>query len=350
MSHLQVSIIGAGISGLVLGRCLLQRGVSATLFEKAKNSPRRNDYGITLHSSSYNALLKVLDLDETTFRHKIAVDSETGGGGKLGVNEHSSFRANRQRFEQLLCEGLDVRWEHEFEEVKRDGGGPVTVCFTNGQQHTSSILVGADGPHSKVRSLISANTKLQVLPFATYNGKRQVSASDFEAKFVPAMQDRCAIERRVSNALLQISISNRSKEEVSISYTYSRPAMEGTDDQLYRPERSKDAAREMPEALFAEIDQLRDEMEEPFESVFVAEAMRNDRLLNWLMRSLHLNAAGTLGDAANTGVVLLGDAVHSEPIIGGQGQSIVLPTCAPAANEKQAPMWQSRMESSWQNG
>lgn len=322
MSQLQVSIIGAGISGLVLGRCLLQRGLQPVLFEKARNSSRRNDYGITLHSSTYGPLLKVLDLDEKTFRQRVAVDAATGGLGNLGSKERSSFKANRNRFEQLLSEGLDVRWEHEFEKFEgssSDGKESRTIHFKDGKKHSSSILVGADGPHSQVRSHIVADTKLQILPFATYNGKRRVNAAEFEEKFAPAMQDQCVIEQRVSGALLQISINDRKEDQVSISYVYSRPARKDTDDQLYRPDRSKDAAKEMPEAFFQEIEHLKSELQEPFESVFDVEALRKDRLLNWLMRSLHLNAE-TLGDAAGTGVVLLGDAVHAEPILGGQGR------------------------------
>lgn len=314
MSQLQVSIIGAGISGLVLGRCLLQRGLQPVLFEKARHSPRRNDYGITLHSSTYGPLLKVLGLDDTTFRQRVAVDSANGGLGLTDAKERSSFRANRNRFEQLLAEGLDVRWEHELESLNQH-----SLHFKNGKSHSSSVLVGADGPHSQVRNLIGVDAKLQVLPFATYNGKRRVSSTDFQTKFAPAMQGRCAIEQRVSDALLQISINDRTSEEVSISYTYSRPAREG-DDQLYRPERSKDAAKQMPEAFFQELKQVGFDLEEPYKSVFDVETLRKDRLLNWLMRSLHLPTE-LLSDAAKDGVVLLGDAVHAEPILGGQGQS-----------------------------
>lgn len=329
MSQFQVSIIGAGISGLVLGRCLLQRGVPTVLFEKARSSPRRNDYGITLHSSTYGPLLKVLDLDEKTFRQRVAVDSAIDGLGSLGSKERSSFKANRSRFEQLLSEGLDVRWEHEFEKVESssaNGKGSQTVYFKDGKKQGSSVLVGADGPHSQVRSLLAADAKLQILPFATYNGKRRVSTAEFDEEFASAMQDRCVIEQRVSDALLQISINDRNQDQVSINYVYSRPARKDRDDQLYRPDRTKDAAKEMPEEFFEEVDQLKTELQEPFKSVFNAEALRKDRLLNWLMRSLHLNAE-TLSDAAKAGVVLLGDAVHAEPILGGQGRSLFARLC-----------------------
>jgi 2-polyprenyl-6-methoxyphenol hydroxylase-like FAD-dependent oxidoreductase len=324
MSQLQVSIVGAGTAGLVLGRCLRHLGIPAVLFEKSRNSPHRNNYGITLHAQTYRPLLQILGLDETGFKRRVAVDAQVGGTGRVGSgsSSESSFRANRSRFEGLLAEGLDVRWESEVEDVKFGSSeGSVTLGLKNGEKQSSTIVVGADGPHSIVRSFMRNGVELKVLPFATYNGKRRVSSDEFEKTFATAMGERNAIEQRSGDALLQISVNDRDEKEVSLSYTYSRsPRSNKNDDKLYRPERSKDAAREMPEELFTELEEVTGKLEEPFRIIFNADAVRKDRLLNWLMRSLHLNVE-QLRQAAEGGVVLLGDAVHAEPILGGQGRS-----------------------------
>ncbi|SMY28117.1 unnamed protein product [Zymoseptoria tritici ST99CH_1A5] len=326
MSQPKIIIIGAGTAGLVLGRCLHHRGIPAILLEKAKNSPHRNNYGITLHAQTYRPLLKVLGLDETNFRRKVAVDSPVGGTGRISRHDsgEGDFRANRGRFEGLLAEGLDVRWESEVEDVKFGGPEGVTVGLKGGEKQTSKIVVGADGPHSRVREAVVKGVELKILPFATYNGKRRISPEEFEKTFAAAMGDGNTLEQRVGDALLQISISDRDEKEVSLSYTYSRPPRSNKGaDKLYRPERPKTGAREMPEELFVELEGLAGKLEEPFRSIFDADAVRKDRLLNWLMRSLHLDV-GQLREAAKGGVVLLGDAVHAEPILGGEGANVAI--------------------------
>lgn len=335
MSALPISIVGAGISGLVLGRCLLHRGIQAVIFEKSRHSTHKNNHAITLHAHSYRPLLQILNLDEPAFKQRVAVDAGVGGEGRLSSStaESSSgisFRANRARFEQLLGEGLDIKWEHEVDSVSlaSSAESPVRLQLKNGETHPSSVVVGADGPHSLVRDSISKETTdsmaLKVLPFATYNGRRDLTPREFDDGFAAAMHGTNVLEQRVADAFLQISVSDRTSEKVTLSYTYSRPARNGVDP-LYRPRRSKTAAKEIPEELFSELGRLQDELQGPFRIVFGGDAMRNDRLLNWLMRSapqpLRLEQ---WAEAARGGIVLLGDAWHAEPILGGHGANLAI--------------------------
>ena len=114
-----ISIVGAGIAGLTLGRALLHRGIPSILYERGTSKPRLN-YAITLHSTAYQPLLELLDLDLNAFRNRVAVDTEDGGAGSGSQRAHlathkglydtqASFRANRVKLDQLLREGLDIR-------------------------------------------------------------------------------------------------------------------------------------------------------------------------------------------------------------------------------------------------
>ena len=319
----QISIIGAGLSGLVLGRCLLQHGIRSIIYEKdpARSGLARYGYGITLQSSAYAPLLKYLDLDDQEIQRRLAVDSAVSGAGRLSSKESgdAEFRANRQRLEQLLREGLDIRWEHPLTGIKSESSTNI-LDFRNAHQTKSSVVVSAEGPHSEIRKHISPSTDFRILPYAVYNGKRRLARETFDKEYSPHMKHATVIERRDSQKLMQISINNRTNEMVSISYTYSRPARQS--DPIFNPDRPNSGAKDIPQALFDEVAAL-ENLQGPFKDVFDAEKMRQDRLLNWLMRSVMVGRQG-LEEAAGKGILLMGDAAHSSPILGGNGANAAI--------------------------
>ncbi|KAK5124700.1 hypothetical protein LTR85_001413 [Meristemomyces frigidus] len=303
MSQRPVCIIGAGISGLVLGRCLLHRDIPAVIYERdtLHQATNRHTYGITLHRSAYEPLLNVLGLEESVFRRKVAVDASIGGNGYVS-SEHDEtiLRANRRWLEVLLREGLDVRWEHELAGFipLQDSSHGIVVGFTNGLEAQGSLVVGADGPRSRVRHAVSPASEFKILPYAVYNGKRRISRAEFDAKFAAHLDEVNVIEHRIGETLLQISLNDVNETLASINYVYSRP-------------------NAIPEELFDEVGLLT-ELAQPFSNIFQVEAMRHDRLLNWLMRSVLVPRAD-LHSAAASGIVLLGDAAHHAPVLSSMG-------------------------------
>lgn len=318
MAQQQISIVGAGISGLVLGRCLLSRGINAVLYERDKSGVRYG-YGITLRASAYRPLLSVLGWDEDAFRNRVAVDGPVGGRGKEDFPNEKDivFRANRMRLEELLREGLDVRWEHKLSGLNTTANG-ISLEFGNDQKADTQIVVGTDGVHSQVRKIVSPKSDFNILPFTVYNGKRRLDPSTYEKQYAPYLKDINIISQRIGSTSLQISVNEVTPEKASISYTYSRPAQQPTDnDPLFRPTRSISGATQIPSELYAEVDALQD-LEEPFKSVFNSEAMKDDRILNWLMRSILVHQAKS-ENAAEDGIALLGDSFHHGPILGSNG-------------------------------
>ncbi|KAI5359020.1 Putative FAD-binding domain, FAD/NAD(P)-binding domain superfamily [Septoria linicola] len=357
----RISIIGAGIAGLTLGRCLQNKGIQSTIFEKARQSTSRNSYGITLHSKFYQPLLKVLDLDETAFRKRIAVDAGIGGtgrvsGGKDAAPDSRSFKANKNLFEALLAEGLEVKWEHELTSVEPLPGA-VELDFKNHNRHASTFVIGADGPHSQVRRTILPNADFTILPYATYNGKRRISRADWDREFAPAFNGGAVVEQKINGTLLQISLNSINDEEASVNYVFSRAAKRsGEGDALFRPKREKTEAKDTPEELFTEVQALSNQLSGPFATIFHSDAMKKDRLLNWLMRSLPINTSN-LTKQAEEGIVLIGDAVHAEPILGpglGANESIedaiALAEVLDAGKEVKLNKLYDRRGQAWQTG
>ena len=270
MAQQPISIIGAGIGGLTLARCLLKHGIPAVLYERIRSTPwPRHSYSITLHASSYRPLLKVLDIDERTFKRRISVDGAIGGSGKInpralvrpGDVDADSFRAHRGKLERLLCEGLDVQWDHAVEKVEESSSG-LSLYFKGGQKLESHCVIGVDGPHSNTRTSLSPNTALEVLPFVAFNGRRKVKRFLFDGVYAPHMKDSNIIELMRGEVVMNISIIEQLEDQVSISWVYSRPAHSPTDP-LYRPNRPLSGATDIPNEFFDEIGAL-ENLEQPF--------------------------------------------------------------------------------------
>jgi 2-polyprenyl-6-methoxyphenol hydroxylase-like FAD-dependent oxidoreductase len=323
MAQPTISIVGAGIGGLTLGRCLLQRGIKTVLYEKASSSPRHT-YAITLQHSSYVPLLQNLGIDESTLRARIAVDAAVGGVGRVAVAnglENSAFRAHRGRLEELLKEGLEIKWEHTLKQIGQESDGRLSLHFENGQRISSDVVISVEGPHSQIRKQYLPQRDPEVLPYVAYNGKRKLDRSTFDAIYLPVMRDQNVIECRQNDVNMCISTNDVNEKTVSISWVYSRPAR-GESDALHKPDRSNAAAKEIPEAFFQEIGALRD-LTRPFQDVFDADKLKKERILHWLMRSL-LVPVNELQELEKKGIWIMGDAAHAEQIIGGNGANAAI--------------------------
>jgi 2-polyprenyl-6-methoxyphenol hydroxylase-like FAD-dependent oxidoreductase len=315
MTNRTISIIGAGLSGLTLSRCLKSHGIPATLYERTY-SPAQHGYGITLYASTYTPLLKVLGVDERAFKRRVAVDAGVGGYGRISENRGQCFRANRGKLEAWLREGLDVRWEHALENVERGtGSGTTTSHFANGEEVESDVVVGADGIHSAIRRAVLPDSQLAILPYVVYNGKRKIDRAEFEEKIAPHLKGENVVNGRKGDARVTVSVNDYTEDKVSVSWTHSRPSR-GMGDSLHQPGRGLSGATIIPDELFHELDAL--DLPQPFATTFEPQMLRKDRILHWLMRTALVPKA-ELQDLARDGIVLMGDAAHAQPIVGGNG-------------------------------
>lgn len=323
MSPPQVTIIGAGLSGLTLGHCLKHKGISATIYDRA-TSNRLSNSGITLNSSTYQPLLSILRLDEPAFREKLAVDSQNGGSGRLSVqvSSHNSFRCHRGRLEALLGHSQNINWDKRLKDI--DISAPsqrITAQFEDGISLDSECIIGCDGPHSTTRQSLVDEIKLKVLPYVVFNGRRRLSNAEYMNNLHAYLLDSVLLKTRVGDILLEISLSDDIGSHVDVSYTYSRPARDGNDC-LHKPTRAIAGATEIPEEFFGELDAL-SSLEPPFAYIFDADNVRDDRVLHWLMRSVMPNS-NEVEQLAERGVVFIGDAAHATPILGGEGANMAI--------------------------
>lgn len=334
MSLSPIIIVGSGLAGLTLGRSLRQKGIPAIIYTHPATPSRCYD-SVTLRSSTYRKLLPLLELNENTFRQKVAVDSSGGGRGRLSStylatdssdgDTSTSFRCNRWKLDLLLREGQNIQWKNTVTNVEISPQSRVVTATLRQGERTervdSQLLVACDGPHSVTRQTLSPTTKLKVLPYVVFNGKRRYSHAEYRKTLAPYLQDSVVIQTRRGDALLGISLSENSKTNITVSYTYSRPVKDGH-DLLFRPERPFRGATEIREEFYEELEEL-DMTTQPFRDIFDAKTVRKDRIIHWLMRSLMPDREEAQRLAA-LGVILIGDAAHAMPILGGEGANVAI--------------------------
>ena len=320
-----ITILGAGLAGLTLARCLKHKSIPFTILEKATSAAHYN-YVITLYPWSYKPLLRVLEIDEIAFREKVGIGALRDGNGE-GCNsiiDADGVRCHRGRLEGLLREGLDVRWSHEIADVDIPSSGKnartMILHFRNQKPIETAVLIGADGVHSQVRAALTPEMKPEVLPYVVFYGRRRLDQSEYQSLYAPYLSKSPMLETRHGTSMLQISLCDRKNHHIDINYIYSRPAVQN--DPLHNPGRTNSQATQTPEAVYAELEALPD-LQTPFKETFDAQKVRQDRVLHWLMRSLSGHDS-ELRALAGQGILLIGDAAHAMPILGGYGANAAI--------------------------
>jgi 2-polyprenyl-6-methoxyphenol hydroxylase-like FAD-dependent oxidoreductase len=161
----EVSIIGAGIAGLTLALSLHTQGISCTIYE-SRPSPQNIGGAVMLSPNS----LKLFDdmgiyddlkhlgysFDILYFRDLAGSLKETYPFGSVDKYGYSGLRVYRYQLIDLLLEKINtnnipIRFNHKFSHVVSESEDTVIWQLIDGTIKTSSLLIGADGIHSRVR-------------------------------------------------------------------------------------------------------------------------------------------------------------------------------------------------------
>ena len=135
----------------------------------------------------------------------------------------------------------------------------------------------------------------------------------FENTLKPSLGDSNVLGGVGDNFNTPITIANADDNGVHLDWSYSRP-IQGPDDPLWMPESAQTGTA--PDQLLMET--ASKTLVPPFSTLLAPEAIKKDKVYNWLSRSVFVPRQN-LERAAERGVVFVGDAAHAMPIFGGEG-------------------------------
>ena len=163
-----VTIIGAGLGGLVLARVLHVHGIRATIYEADASAGIRSQGGqLDIHPNTGQRALAAAGLTDA-FRAIIHQGAEAmrviDRSGKVLVDTPDDGAGERPEvlrgdLRHILIGSLPpgtIRWGKKLAGVVALGEGRHRMSFADGSTAHADILVGADGAWSRIRPLVSA--------------------------------------------------------------------------------------------------------------------------------------------------------------------------------------------------
>ncbi|OJJ61452.1 hypothetical protein ASPSYDRAFT_43378 [Aspergillus sydowii CBS 593.65] len=309
-----VAIIGAGLSGLTLALALHQQSIPCTIYE-ARSAPLDIGGAVML---SPNAL-RILDAlgvyenvrtqgHEFNDLHFRTEDDKPLDSYEFGSAEKYRYRALRIYRNVLIREistrvadaGVPIIYNKKFTAVTEETPSTVTWSFDDGSTATATVLVGADGIHSKVRKYLYP---------------------DLEPVFTKAMGVSAAVPTAQLDLpegyTLPTTIMNRTHG----AFVIAQQKADGSEVFIGRQKRAPELDRDGWDALLNDkewcIEYLRKDIGAfPAVAQNAVSEIKTETINLWPFYVVPKLESWSSGRAR---VIILGDAAHAIPPTAGQG-------------------------------
>ncbi|OBT63336.1 hypothetical protein VE03_07263 [Pseudogymnoascus sp. 23342-1-I1] len=316
----RVLIVGAGITGLLIAQGLKKEGIECTVFEAEPSGShyRAAEWGMSiqwgiplLRQCLPEALFDRLQSSAANDPYFTPPDpgvlpTLNGKTGELlkEVPLLRMIRVSRRKFRSLCAEGISVEYGKTLRDVVYDDDkDTVTAFFGDSSQAVGSLLVGADGAHSVVRTCIFGVEKARAssVPYSALN--LCVKYNDAEkARFVRQIHPIMSMAIHPDGHWLWISIQDvpDPNDPATWSFQLQMTSHKGQDDVT----------------SLANLKKKAETFAEPFRSanLWIPEgtAIRENKLSYWIP---------VPWDDRNARITLAGDAAHPMTFQRGQGMN-----------------------------
>ncbi|KAI0916953.1 hypothetical protein AcW2_007211 [Taiwanofungus camphoratus] len=324
--HAPILIVGAGVAGLTLAQSLRQRSVPFLIFERdASPTSRDQGWGLTLHrvladflaslpedirtdvlSCQVDPAMWENDVDLFVYLNAATMQPDSSFEGPL-VGIAKRIRVQREKLRRILMKDLNILWSKRLESFTIVDSG-VVAKFGDGTSYEGSILVGADGSHSRVRRSIASEPDLNPLRVSLLG--TTVELDHEQATPLLAISPLSILGKDPkTGTFVFIALFDKSpaSDPADIRYTYQLSISYPDRDVSTDP--SDDSAQELLAKLQSLAQVLHPTLRQPFNLLSADAKVVPINITDWVPTSW--DGQGK--------VTLIGDAAHSMTMFRGDG-------------------------------
>lgn len=315
-NSLTIAICGAGLTGLGLALALQSHGIRCTIYEAA-DTPERglrgslqlapngqtplDKYGILddlLRSSRIFEQGRLMKNDGTLIQELVLGDKELFGYDCMRIVRKILIR---KLVDTVKARGVEIFCNKKFARIQSETKSEVTMEFADGTTASASLLVGADGIHSRLRQSLFPEVKTKFIGSVVVGGS-------FSASNLDGIEDLPwgLYVSPIGTSMIGPHTNDDAEWVVFVSKPYADLGKEGWKEMINNKDKLRDFLMEGRNVWLPQIQ-------------LAITNLEDDNLFLWPMYVLPELESWT---SPKSRIVLVGDAAHAMPPTAGQGANM----------------------------